>query len=226
MATTEYTTEELATEEWREVPEYESYYQVSNLGRVRRIKACQGTRINRLLKPQRSEHYWIVILYDSERGRTQYLHKIVMTAFVGPRPEGYEINHKDGNKLNPRLDNLEYLTPADNMKHAASMGLIPSGDRHWSRLHPEKIARGDRNGARKHPERIPRGVNSWPHKHRDKIARGENQGHAKLTEAKVREIRAERANEQTSYAKLGRKYGVSPVTIYHIVKRNLWCHVE
>lgn len=54
------------------------------------------------------------------------VHKLVMAAFVGPVPSGHEVNHKDGIKSNNCLDNLEYLTPPENVQHAFRTGLMPS----------------------------------------------------------------------------------------------------
>jgi hypothetical protein len=54
---------------------------------------------------------------DAKR-QTIPVHKLVATAFIGPRPAGKEINHRDGNKANNALPNLEYLTPSENMRHS------------------------------------------------------------------------------------------------------------
>ena len=56
-------------------------------------------------------------------GRPRAVHRLVMVTFHGPRPEGMEVNHKDGDKLNNRQDNLEYTTRSKNMKHAFANGL-------------------------------------------------------------------------------------------------------
>jgi hypothetical protein len=52
-----------------------------------------------------------------------YVHHLVLLAFVGPRPEGEHINHKDGNKLNNHISNLEYCTRSWNQAHAHHCGL-------------------------------------------------------------------------------------------------------
>ena len=51
------------------------------------------------------------------------VHRLVMAAFVGPPPPSHEVNHRDGDKTNPRLDNLEYATSSANQKHAYQAGL-------------------------------------------------------------------------------------------------------
>lgn len=53
------------------------------------------------------------------------VHSLVMLAFVGPRPEGAWINHRNGNKADNRLTNLEYCTPKQNAEHAVHTGLQP-----------------------------------------------------------------------------------------------------
>lgn len=57
------------------------------------------------------------------------VHKLVAHEFIGKRPEGYQINHIDGNKINNCVENLEYVTPAQNIKHAVKNGLTPKGEK-------------------------------------------------------------------------------------------------
>lgn len=84
------------------------------------------------------------------------------------------------------------------------------GDKHWSRMFPEKRPRGDRNGSRLHPERHPR---------------GERQGMAKLTNKQVDEIRTRFAAGEHNRCALGREFGVSNVTITNIVTGSQWKHL-
>lgn len=55
------------------------------------------------------------------------VHRLVASAFLGPCPKNKEVNHKDGNKLNNKLENLEYASHSDNMKHAIRSGLYKPG---------------------------------------------------------------------------------------------------
>jgi hypothetical protein len=51
-----------------------------------------------------------------------FVHRLVAAAFLGPCPVTHEVNHKDRNRSNPRLENLEYLTRSENLKHAMANG--------------------------------------------------------------------------------------------------------
>ena len=59
------------------------------------------------------------------------VHSLVALAFIGPRPEGMEVNHKDCDKQNNALNNLEYVTHGENQRHAAQMGRMSNDN--WTR---------------------------------------------------------------------------------------------
>lgn len=111
-------------EEWRPVPAFEAWYEVSSLGRVRRIKQACGTTIGKVLRPGRNRlGYPYVVLSREGRVTTHTVHKFVAGAFLGPRPDGLDVNHIDGDKANNRAENLEYCTRAANLSHAYRVGL-------------------------------------------------------------------------------------------------------
>ena len=62
-------------------------------------------------------------------GKRYYVHRLVMETFEGPLPEGLCTNHKDGNKENNSIENLEYVTYSENLKHAYDNGLTKPYDR-------------------------------------------------------------------------------------------------
>ncbi len=64
--------------------------------------------------PQNKGYLTVGMRHDSGRGYRKTVHSIVAHAFIGPRPAGKTIDHKDGNKLNNRADNLRYLSNKDN----------------------------------------------------------------------------------------------------------------
>jgi hypothetical protein len=70
----------------------------------------------------RGGYLFVSIAKDNSR-KAPTVHQLVANAFI-PNPDNYTcINHKDGNKLNNSVDNLEWCTPAENNKHAYSTGL-------------------------------------------------------------------------------------------------------
>lgn len=105
---------------WREINNFPNY-QISNLGRVRRMKGfgCPETRI---LKPQKGGYPSIKLSKEGEVYQKE-IHCLVAETFLGPRPPGLTINHKDGDKKNNSNDNLEYVTYLENAHHARVKGL-------------------------------------------------------------------------------------------------------
>lgn len=120
MPEQQFTTEEIANEEWRPVPGFEWLYSVSNIGRVKRTAGGKGVRAGHILKvrPTKSGHLRVMLCrygITTEKG----IHQLVMLAFVGPYPKGKdEINHIDETPSNNRLSNLEYLTHKANVRHS------------------------------------------------------------------------------------------------------------
>lgn len=109
-------------EEWRPIPGVSASYEVSDLGRVRSHKraATQGIRI--LSTPLDSSGRPSVCV-DRHARR---VHNLVTLAFLGPRPDGQETRHLDGDKTNNVLSNLAYGTPKQNMEDSRRLGLLRS----------------------------------------------------------------------------------------------------
>jgi hypothetical protein len=112
---------------WKDVKGFEGLYQVSNLGNVksleRMVQGRVGMRIchERILIPILSKRGYYVVRLG--RGKQKKIHRLVAIAFH-PNPENKPlVNHKDGNKLNPRADNLEWSTYHENNLHAMRTGL-------------------------------------------------------------------------------------------------------
>jgi hypothetical protein len=108
---------------------YEGKYEISNNGVVYSLKrkSKNGKTIgDRVLKGGVYPNgYRFVILTDDNRKETRHLiHRLVATAFI-PNPNELPcVNHKDGNKLNNAVENLEWCTQLENVRHAIQNGLI------------------------------------------------------------------------------------------------------
>lgn len=125
---------------WLPVVGYEGLYEVSDAGDVRRVGPDASGRLRyqgRILARHLARGYVHHILHKAgEKPKNVLAHILVAEAFIGPRPEGHVVNHKNGDKSDPRLDNLEYVTPSENHMHALENGLFkpPAGERHWAAI--------------------------------------------------------------------------------------------
>lgn len=134
------------TEKWRPVLDYETKYSVSSCGKVKNSHSGKILK-QRLCRIGYARHN----LYSNGQIQTFKVHRLVAEAFLGRRPINWVINHKDGNKLNNDILNLEYVTCQENATHAMNTGLLkpPSGDSHFLRKNPERRLRGSRHGGSK-----------------------------------------------------------------------------
>lgn len=103
---------------WEDVVGWEGIYQVSSLGRVKRIKAGPSTFSGRILKPFSEKGYLLVSLYKNNKRSHYRIHRLVAIAFLGLPKEGQEINHKNGIKSFNWPENLEWVSPSENCLHA------------------------------------------------------------------------------------------------------------
>lgn len=105
---------------WRDIPGYEGLYQVSSLGRVKRLNSRCGAiyRKEHLLKPFIRDRYKSVRLSKNNRVKNYNIHVLVAKTFIS-NPNNYEvINHIDGDKFNNIISNLEWCTQSHNCNHA------------------------------------------------------------------------------------------------------------
>lgn len=101
--------QDLPGEIWKPVVGLESMYKVSNMGRVASL------RLGRLIYVRTNPGgYQYVKLYLHKRTFVPMVHRVVLEAFVGPRPNGLQCRHLDGNKTNNALLNLCWGTPQEN----------------------------------------------------------------------------------------------------------------
>jgi hypothetical protein len=201
-------------EQWRAV--FDGTYEVSDAGNVRRAKPGIATFVGRPLMPLMSAGGYAQVALalagqSKVAQRRVYIHRLVMEAFCGPCPDGHAFNHKNGNKLDNNLTNPEYVTYSGNSRHA--LDNLPrrrgpkkpveplkgpqTGDMHWSRRMPEKVARGERMGA------------------------------SKLTAEQVQYIKTSVANgPRGTQRRVAAELGISVAQCSRIVRGVRWSHVK
>ena len=99
-------------ENWKDIEGYEGLYQVSNLGRVKRVKT------DRVLKGYKNTcGYLIINLCENSIVSSKKIHRLVAQAFI-PNPDNKsQVNHIDEDKTNNNIDNLEWVTAKENNNH-------------------------------------------------------------------------------------------------------------
>ena len=179
---------------WRAIYGYEDYYEVSNLGRVRskdRVvrQRCRGGGIavhqykGKILTPSTNGNYLIVKLHGTSGYKTCVIHKLVARTFI-PNPDSLpQVNHKDENKFNNCVDNLEWCTAQYNNTYG-----------------------------------------TLPEKRRVRL-RGEGNPRCKLSESDIRDMRKLR-NEGKTCRELSELYDITPDSVYQIVTKRRWKHIE
>jgi predicted XRE-type DNA-binding protein len=162
---------------WKAIEGQEGRYAVSDAGEVMSMDFA-GSGLPGILKANMARGYATVQMGDRKRFT---VHRLVAAAFLGPRPDGMQINHINGVKTDNRATNLEYVTQSQNMKHAFATGL-------QSNL-------------------------------------GERHSQAKLTEAKVIEIR-KMLKLRFKQREIAEVMGVTEGAISHIKRGSRWAHVN
>jgi len=121
-------------ERWRAVVGFEELYEVSDWGRVQRVGMARGVVPGRILIAHlNSVGYPRVPLCREGKAGRYLVHGLVAAAFLGPRPDNFDVNHKDGLRTNAAADNLEYISRSENILHAHDRGWKPSkGEGHPS----------------------------------------------------------------------------------------------
>lgn len=105
-------------EHWKDIQEYEGLYQVSNKGRVKSLN-YNHTGKEKIMKPKtiRKTGYLYIALHKHGKQEYTSVHRLVAEAFI-PNPNNLpQVNHKDENKTNNRVDNLEWCTAKYNLEY-------------------------------------------------------------------------------------------------------------
>lgn len=97
---------------WKDIVGYEGLYQVSNFGRVKSL------RYNKIMSPGKNpDGYLFINLHKDKTRKYCAVHRLVSSAFIDKPYNLSEVNHKDSDKTNNNVNNLEWVTRAENMAH-------------------------------------------------------------------------------------------------------------
>jgi len=117
---------------WKDIDGYIGYYQISNLGNVKSLEriverngVVQKRKERIMSKRQNSDGYYIAKLNLNRTSKSIPIHRLVAQAFIPNPLKLPEVNHKDCNRQNNNVNNLEWCSHYDNIKHSAKLGRYP-----------------------------------------------------------------------------------------------------
>lgn len=117
---------------WKDVVGYEGYYKVSNLGNVKSIDRKDNIGRNRKgvnkIARDNGHGYLFVCLYSNNKGKQEYVHRLVANAFIENEYNKPEVHHKDSNRKNNVVDNLQWVTTKENNNFPEHILAMQSND--------------------------------------------------------------------------------------------------
>lgn len=122
------------SEAWKYIPGYEGLYEASTHGRIRTVEG-KVTHTNRhgerrwksrVMKGRGDRHSpgKRVSLWKDGSRKDYLVARLIALTFLGEPQQGFTVNHKDGDRMNNRIENLEWLSSGDNTRHAFQTGLM------------------------------------------------------------------------------------------------------
>lgn len=116
---------------WKDIKGYEGFYQISSFGNARSLTRTVDHNWMRsielegqALSPTTTEFGYLILgLSKKGKMRTIFVHRLVAMNFISNPDKKRSVNHKDGDKTNNNVDNLEWVTHSENMKHAYANGI-------------------------------------------------------------------------------------------------------
>lgn len=149
---------------WKPINGFEGEYSISNYGRIRNDRSGRISIGHECGIGYKKFNFW----RGNEEIAKAYVHRLVADAFLEKRPDDTEVNHKDGNRANNRVDNLEWVSSSGNTEHAVVTGaLLP-----WGRARKPIIATNIETGEEKYFVSISKAEIYYGTRHIDKVLNG------------------------------------------------------
>lgn len=139
---------------WRPIGGYEGIYEVSSKGEVRSLDRVipqlnwAGTLVRRnypgrTIKPVADNHGYlrVSLARQGQKAETKRVHHLVAAAFLGPRPDGHDICHNDGDQKNNAASNLRYATRTENEQDKRTHGSLRYGETHMDAKLNDEVVR-------------------------------------------------------------------------------------
>lgn len=109
-------------------------YEVSTYGRIK------NSITNQILKGRLCKNGYLQVsikIKDTNKFQNRYIHRLVAQYWISNPEKKKEVNHKDGNKENNNINNLEWVTPSENQKHRHSIGINKTSNRKIAKINPD-----------------------------------------------------------------------------------------
>ena len=180
---------------WKDIEEFKEYYEISNLGNVRRKKGTSHLKIKNRKYTYDKDGYYKVNLKIKQKGYNRFIHRLLAKAFIDNPENKPQVNHINGIKNDNRLENLEWCTLSENRQHAYDTGLQNSYTR-----------RGSLNNLSKLTKEQVLEIRS-------------------LYSNDLRGVKKENYNGRMTMKMIGEKYNVTFAAIRLIVKNVNWKHI-
>lgn len=135
------------TEEWKWIDGYEGRYAISNMGRLKSYLKNKNGQIMSL-KNQYGWYFTVNLVDENNKKTTKRIHVLVAEHFIGKVPKGYHVHHKDGNRQNNIVTNLEIVHPMKHYQETLKTNKnIVDGMRHYNQYErPKEVFMYDTDG--------------------------------------------------------------------------------
>jgi len=126
-------------EQWKAIAECNGEYYISDHGRVKSYKRGRERILKPYLVGDLGNQYLAIGICTNGKRKNHKIHKLIALYFIANPCNKLTVNHKDGNKTNNHIDNLEWATSKENIQHAWQNGLCESTRKAVSKRHSKAV---------------------------------------------------------------------------------------